>query len=171
MTGYVALLRAVNVGGTGKLPMSVLVEICEAAGFQKVKTYIASGNVVFQSDRAEDPVRRELEERVSAYARKHVTVMVRTADEIAGVLVRNPFLDAPRNRIMALFVPGQPPSDPLAGVTGIKNEQIRRGLRELYVYYPDGMAATRLRIPSEKQGTARNLNTVARLADIAAALS
>ncbi len=171
VTGYVALLRAVNVGGTRKLPMSVLLEICEAAGFQQVKTCIASGNVVFQSDQAEDPVRREIEARVSAYARKHIAVMVRTAAEIADVLVRNPFLDVPRNRILALFVPGQPPKDPLAGVNGIENEQIRLGLRELYVYYPDGMAATRLRIPSEKQGTSRNLNTVAKLAEFAAALA
>lgn len=49
MTEYVALLRAVNVGGTGKLPMAALTQMCEAVGFEKVRTYIASGNVVFQS--------------------------------------------------------------------------------------------------------------------------
>ena len=47
MMAYVALLRAVNVGGTGKLPMSELVAMCEGLGFSSVKTYIASGNVVF----------------------------------------------------------------------------------------------------------------------------
>ena len=52
MTVYVALLRAVNVGGTGKLPMADLRAICVAAGFEGVRTYIASGNVVFSSDLA-----------------------------------------------------------------------------------------------------------------------
>ncbi len=47
---YAALLRAVNVGGTGKLPMSDLARICENAGLHDIKTYLASGNVVFSSD-------------------------------------------------------------------------------------------------------------------------
>ena len=50
MTKYVALLRAVNVGGTGKLPMAELRAMCESIGFAKVRTYIASGNVVFESE-------------------------------------------------------------------------------------------------------------------------
>ena len=52
---YVALLRAVNVGGTGKLPMSELAAMCEDAGFARVRTYIASGNVVFVSELDEEP--------------------------------------------------------------------------------------------------------------------
>ncbi|RZA31633.1 MAG: DUF1697 domain-containing protein, partial [Lysobacteraceae bacterium] len=51
MSTYVALLRAVNVGGTGKLPMAELRQLCEASGFAGVRTYIASGNVVLQSER------------------------------------------------------------------------------------------------------------------------
>jgi uncharacterized protein (DUF1697 family) len=49
MTVFVALLRAVNVGGTGKLPMADLKQMCERAGFKAVRTYIASGNVVHKS--------------------------------------------------------------------------------------------------------------------------
>ena len=161
--------RAVNVGGTGKLPMTVLAEMCEAAGFSQVRTYIASGNVVFQSDGAEDQVRSALEDRLLAYAGRSVGVVLRTASEIAGALARNPFADSPGNRVMVLFIDGPLPSDPLDGVTGVKNEQIRLGKRELFVLYPDGMAITRLRIPSEKHGTARNMNTVAKLAEMAAA--
>jgi uncharacterized protein (DUF1697 family) len=55
MVKYIALLRAVNVGGTGKLPMSDLKAMCEDAGFSKVQTFIASGNVVFESKQV--PVR------------------------------------------------------------------------------------------------------------------
>lgn len=170
MTGYVALLRAVNVGGTGKLPMSELAGMCEAAGFSQVQTYIASGNVVFGSDHGEDHVRSALEGRLRDYAGKDVGVLVRTATEIAETLARNPFADAPPNRVMALFTDGSLPSDPLDGVTGVKNEQICLGKRELFVFYPDGMARTRLRLPSEKQGTARNMNTVAKLAEMSAAV-
>lgn len=171
MTGYVALLRAVNVGGTGKLPMTVLAQMCEAAGFEKVKTYIASGNVVFQTEASEDQVRSVMEDQLKAYAGKSVGVIVRTAVEMADALARNPFTDAPGNRVMALFVDGVLPADPLDGVTGITNEQVRLGTREMFVLYPDGMANTRLRIPSQKHGTARNMNTVAKIAEMAAAVA
>jgi uncharacterized protein (DUF1697 family) len=171
LTGYVALLRAVNVGGTGKLPMTVLAQMCEAAGFEKVKTYIASGNVVFQTEASEDQVRSVMEDQLKAYAGKSVGVIVRTAVEMADALARNPFTDAPGNRVMALFVDGVLPADPLDGVTGITNEQVRLGTREMFVLYPDGMANTRLRIPSQKHGTARNMNTVAKIAEMAAAVA
>ncbi|WP_174296863.1 DUF1697 domain-containing protein [Sphingomonas bacterium] len=171
MTAYVALLRAVNVGGTGKLPMTTLVELCEAAGLDQVQTYIASGNVVFRSDSTEQNIRSALENQLRAYAGKAVGVVVRTASEIADALARNPFKDAPSNRVMALFVDAPLPADALDGVTGIKDEQVRLGTRELFVFYPSGMAATRLRVPGEKHGTARNMNTVAKLADMAAALA
>ena len=68
MTSYVALVRAVNVGGTGKLPMSDLKTMCEAIGFQTVRTYIASGNVVFRSAWSELEVKAALEARLQAYA-------------------------------------------------------------------------------------------------------
>ncbi len=170
MTGYVALLRAVNVGGTGKLPMSTLAGMCDAAGFTGVRTYIASGNVVFRSDGTEEDIRSALEERLQAYAGKKVGVMVRTASEIAGVVARNPFPDAPGNRVAVLFVDGTLPSDPFDGVTGVADERICLGERELFVLYPQGMAVSRLRIPSGTHGTARNMNTVAKLAEMAAAL-
>lgn len=60
MMAYVALLRAVNVGGTGKLPMSELVAMCEGLGFSSVKTYIASGNVVFSTRAREGTVKAKL---------------------------------------------------------------------------------------------------------------
>jgi uncharacterized protein (DUF1697 family) len=55
-------------------------------------------------------------------------------------------------------------------VTGLTNEQVRLGRRALFVLYPDGMAKTRLRIPSEARGTARNMNTIAKLAEMAAVI-
>ena len=84
-----------------------------------MKTYIASGNVVLQSGGSEDEVRSALENQLHAYAGKNVGVIVRTAVEIADTLARNPFVKSPGNRVMALFVDGALPVDPLDGVTGI----------------------------------------------------
>ena len=77
MNAYIALLRAVNVGGTGKLPMTELKAMCETAGFKSVRTYIASGNVVFASTKSESQVKVALEAALAKYAGKPVGVMVR----------------------------------------------------------------------------------------------
>jgi uncharacterized protein (DUF1697 family) len=168
MKTYVALLRAVNVGGTGKLPMTTLLKLCEAAGFVQARTYIASGNVVFRGDGTEEHVRSALEKQLAKFAGKPVGVIIRTAAEIADAVKRNPFTDQPGNRVMALFVDGKLPRDVMEGVTGAKDEQLRLGKRELFIYYPTGMGDSRLRIPSQKIGTARNMNTVAKLGQMAA---
>jgi uncharacterized protein (DUF1697 family) len=168
MGSFVALLRAVNVGGTGKLPMSELKGICEELGFGAVRTYIASGNVVFTSRKSEAAVKAALEKRLEAYAGKPVGVLVRSAAEMAQVLSDNPFPKAAPNRTMAVFLDHAPPKDTLAGIRGQRDEQIRLGRREIYIHYGDGMAQSKLVIPAAKTGTARNMNTVATLARMAA---
>ncbi|HLZ83166.1 MAG TPA: DUF1697 domain-containing protein [Caulobacteraceae bacterium] len=168
MTAYVALLRAVNVGGTGKLPMAELRAMAQNAGFAKVRTYIASGNLVFESDLAEAKVKAALEAALKAYAGKPVGVIVRTGWEMAAVLAANPFPDAPANRTVAIFLDDPPPADLVAAVTGRASEEIAPGRREIYVHYPDGQGNSKLRIPAARAGTARNLNTVATLAGMAA---
>ncbi|HCT27198.1 MAG TPA: hypothetical protein DIW85_13415 [Stenotrophomonas sp.] len=170
MNVHVALLRAVNVGGTSKLPMRDLVAMCEDAGFADVRTYIASGNVVLRSALDEAGVRQALAQRLTAYAGRPVGVLVRSASEIAGVVARNPFPQAAGNRVVALFLDDRLPADPLHGVTGRRDEQLALGTREMFIHYGAGMADSRLRIPGSAQGTARNLNTVARLAAMAAEL-
>jgi uncharacterized protein (DUF1697 family) len=168
MTAYIALLRAVNVGGTGKLAMTDLKAMCEAAGFKAVRTYIASGNVVFESKLSETAVRKELERRLLAYAGKPVGVMVRTAAEMAEVSARNPFPHAPANHTVAIFLDAAPPADVLDSVSGRVDEEVGVGRREIYVTYGANMARSKLRIPAAKNGTARNMNTVAKLAAMAA---
>lgn len=168
-TAYVALLRAVNVGGTGKLPMAELKAMCEACGFEDVRTYIASGNVVFTSALKEKQVAAALEERLHAYAGKPVGVLVRTADEMAAVLAANPFPNAAPNRTVAIFLDAAPPADALEKATGVRSEEMAPGAREIYVHYGDGMADSKLKIPAAKAGTARNMNTIAKLAEMARA--
>ena len=170
MTAYVALLRAVNVGGTGKLPMTELKAMCESAGLRQVRTYIASGNVVFTSDEPETAVRAAIEAPLEAYAGKRVGVLVRSAAEMADLLARNPFADKPGNRTVALFIDEPLAADALAAAKNVKEEERRLGQRAVYISYGDGMADSRLSIPGAKAGTARNMNTIAKLAEMAAAL-
>ena len=170
MASFVALLRAINVGGTGKLPMGDLKQMCEALGFDRVRTYIASGNVVFISRKSEAAVKAALEERLEAYAGKPIGVLVRTAAEMAQVAAENPFPIAPPNRTIALFLDRAPPADTLAVIRGRKDEEIGLGRREIYIHYGEGMAKSKLVVPAAKTGTARNLNTVAALARMAAEL-
>src|SRR5947209_591374 len=170
MGSFVALLRAVNVGGTGKLPMSELKAMCEELGFASVRTYIASGNVVFTSRKSEAAVKAALEKRLEAFAGKLVGVLVRSAAEMAKVSAENPFPRAAPNRTVAIFLDRAPPRDVLAGVRGPKDEEIKLGRREIYVHYGEGMGQSKLVIPAAKGGTARNMNTVATLAKMAAEL-
>lgn len=167
MSVYVALLRAVIVGGTGKLPMAELKSFCEALGFAKVRTYIASGNVVFESENSETAIKAALEQRLEGYAGKPVGVLVRTAAEMAAVAKANPFPQAAPNRVVAIFLDAAPTADALKNLKHQGDEQLALGTREIYVHYGEGMADSKLVIPAAKAGTARNLNTVARLAAMA----
>ncbi len=170
MTAWVALLRAVNVGGTGKLPMAVLKAICEDAGFARVATYIASGNVVFTSPMAESRVKAVLANALHAYLGKPVGVVVRTASEMTAVAAANPFADRPGNAVVAIFLDDAPPADAIEQARGRVDEDLALGARELYVDYGAGMGRSTLRIPAAARGTARNMNTVAKLAAMATAL-
>ncbi len=170
MTAWVALLRAVNVGGTGKLPMSELKAMCDELGFAAAKTYIASGNVVFQSKKSEAAIKSALEKRLEAYAGKPVGVLIRTAAEMAQVAADNPFAKLAPNRTVAIFLDRAPTADAVEGVRGRKDEKISLGRREIYVHYGEGMGTSKLVIPAAKAGTARNMNTVATLAKMAAEL-
>lgn len=167
MTTYVALLRAVNVGGTGKLPMASLVKMCEGLGFEEVRTYIASGNAVFGSRLKEQKVKALLEQRLAEYAGKPVGVLVRTGEEMAAVLAANPFRKEPPNRTVAIFLEASPLPGALEEVRGRRSERLALGKREIYVAYADGMADSKLVIPAAAAGTARNMNTVAKLATMA----
>jgi len=163
----IALLRAVNVGGTGKLPMADLKAIAEELGFQNVRTYIASGNLLFDTGLDEATVKSKLEKRLEDYAGKPLGVMVRTAEEMAQAVSGNPFASESGNRVVAIFLDQAPPKSALTEHKGLNDERIALGSREIYVHYPSGQGTSRLLIPAAKAGTARNMNTVAKLAELA----
>ena len=163
MSRYVALLRAVNVGGTGKLLMSELAAMCRDAGFSRVETYIASGNVVFDSDAPAATVKALLETRLRAHDRKLSGVMVRSASEMQAIVDANPFMNAEPRYTYVIFLDAPPPADALLKAAGRKDEQMCLGKREIFVHYPSGMGRSKLRIPVANSGTARNMNTVVKV--------
>jgi uncharacterized protein (DUF1697 family) len=168
LTRYVALLRAVNVGGSGALPMAKLQAMCVDAGFTRIETYIASGNVIFDSKATATRVKAELESRLLAHAKKPVGVVVRTAAEMASVLEAHPFAKMEAKYTHVVFLDARPPRDALDHAVGVDGERMALGKREIFIHYPNGAGRSRLRIPAAKTGTARNLNTVAKLAELAA---
>ena len=172
MTAYIALLRAVNVGGTGKLPMTELKRIAGELGFGSPRTFIASGNLLFTSDKGEEKVRDMLEKALAEHMGKPAAVMVRTAAEMTAVATANPFLDSPGNRVLVTFLSEPPPRDALDQAKGLDGERLALGRREIYVDYCGALLGrSKLRIPAAATGTARNMNSVARLAEMAKELT
>ena len=165
MTRYVALLRAVNVGGTSKLPMSELKAMCIDAGFLRVETYIASGNVVLDSKAKPSAVKLAIEARLLAYFGKPAAVVVRRRRRWRPCSRPIPF-PRPAEAHLCDLPRRAPPRDTLARAAGQTVERMALGSREIFVHYGAGMGRSKLRIPAAKSGTARNMNTVAKLAEI-----
>ena len=166
MTGYVALLRAVNVGGR-KLLMTDLKSIADELGLADARTFIASGNLLFASEEREPELRDMLDTRLTGHMGKRVDVLIRTAAELADVVANNPFADQPGNRVGAIFLNRPPAADALERVRHQADERMALGTREIFVHYPNGMGPSKLQIPAAAEGTMRNMNSVARLAELA----
>lgn len=170
MKTHIALLRAVNVGGTGKLPMAELRAIAEGLGYRQVRTYIASGNLLLASGHSEAEVGARLEAALRERAGgKPVGVVMRSPAALAAVLAANPFPDAAPNRVIVSLLNEALPTDAAAGIKHQRDEQIVWAAREVYVFYGEGMRDSKLRIAAAEVGTARNLNTLRALLEMAAA--
>ena len=169
MTVYVALLRAINVGGSGKLPMKKLAELCTGLGFGEVRTYIQSGNVVFTSRKGEAAVRKALEPALTKALGHPADVIVRTAAEMAKVFEGNPFPEAPPAKVGIAFLNRRLTKAALKDVVTPGKEDVELGRREAYIHFPDGMGRSKLKLPKAwGAATVRNVNTVGRLAAMAA---
>jgi uncharacterized protein (DUF1697 family) len=164
MIAYVALLRAVNVSGTGALPMAELRAMGEACGFGNVRTWIASGNLLFESALDEVAVKAAVEQRLADRAGRPVEVFVRTHAELAAIVATNPFPDAHGSRHMVYFYDTAPPPDLISQCRDIQGEVLALATRELHVDYGDGIRFTKLKIPGKTDRTGRNMNTVRKLA-------
>lgn len=167
MPTHIALLRAVNVGGTGKLPMAELRTLCEKAGFTDVRTYIASGNLLFSSPLGERQAKARLEALLEKKLGKPCAVMMRSKADLEAVVKGNPFPEAAGNRLLIMFLDEKPPRSALDDVVIPASERLELRGRELFIHFPDGMGTSKLKIPFAKTGTGRNLNTIEKLIEMA----
>jgi uncharacterized protein (DUF1697 family) len=170
MTAFVALVRAVNVSGTGKLPKEELKAMGEACGFRQVRTFINSGNLLFASDLGESAVKQRIEERLAGHFSKPTPVYIRNVAEMAEILASNPFTDDKPSRTFAYFIDKQPVQAMLDEARDINGERLALGPRVIYISFGDGIGKTRLKLPAVKKGTARNMNSVAKIADLLAGM-
>jgi uncharacterized protein (DUF1697 family) len=173
-TRYVALLRGINLGKARQVGMPRLVEVLTAQGHENVRTHLRSGNVVLDSPLAEEELAEDLARAIEKEFGFAVPVVVRTGEELAAVVAGDPFATVATDpaRYLVTFLP-QPPDpaavDALPPAEG--GEYLVRG-RELYLWLPDGIQKTPLaswkwdRLLG-RPGTARNWNTVVRLAELA----
>lgn len=166
MASQVALLRAINVGGN-KLTMKELKAMGEEAGFESVSTYIASGNLIFRADEPPEKVRSILEARLEVFFGKPMDVLVRSGRELTDLVKINPYADQPGNKVAVIFLDRQPPKGLTATVAGEEGERFEPADRELFIHYPEGQGRSKLAFKDIGIATARNMNTVAKLAALA----
>ena len=166
MTRYAAFLRAVNVGGTGKLPMAELVKLAEGLGFANVKTYIASGNLIFETSMSAARAKEALAASVALTLGKPADIFIRDTAALKAVISANPFPQAESNRLMVVLLDIAPAPSMINAARFKTDEQIALGNGCLYVHYPAGMGKSKLKIPGAERGTARNMNTMRKMLEL-----
>ncbi|PKN99324.1 MAG: hypothetical protein CVU42_08720 [Chloroflexi bacterium HGW-Chloroflexi-4] len=175
MITYIALLRGINVGGKNKLPMADLVKILEVLGAQDVKTYIQSGNVVFQvkevnTDTFSTAISHEIEKQFG-FAPK---VLLMTEEEFDRAMDENPFPvpDKDGNTLHLGFLATEPENVDILELSALKTESEHYCLtpKVFYLFAPDGVGKSRLTAAAEKiigvEMTDRNWNTVCKLKEM-----
>ena len=176
MTTFVALLRGINVGGNMPVKMDALRTLVSGLGHTEVTTYIQSGNVVFKSRAGAAPtVAHEIEARLRTELGVDVTVVVRSAKELATTVRKNPFLpDADPATLYVIFLNDVPDRESVAGIDArpVAPDEFRILGREIFARYPNGYGRSKMTGPYfEKalgvRGTARNWTTVTKLLQLA----
>jgi uncharacterized protein (DUF1697 family) len=163
----VALLRGINVGGYNNLPMTELKALCEETGFKNVRTYIQSGNVIFESKFPEEKAVAKLQNALKSKLLNPVSVMMRTIEELETIIANNPFPSANPSQVGVLFLEQTVDQSIVEEFSKKETEEIVAGKREIYIHFPNGMGKSKLKFPkSAKDGTVRNINTVKKLADL-----
>jgi uncharacterized protein (DUF1697 family) len=171
---WVALLRAVNLGARNKVPMAQLRALLEDAGYENVRTYIASGNVLLDGPRSRTPLAAELERLIAKAFRVDTTVILRTPKELASVVAGHPF-GADTSHSHVVFLAAKPTRDAshrLAALDPSPDRAVLSGV-DVYLEYPAGysgsrLSAARLERLLAVRGTHRNWRTVVALAELAA---
>jgi uncharacterized protein (DUF1697 family) len=172
----IVLLRGVNLGSRNRIGMPKLRDALAAAGFADVSTYLQSGNVVLTSDASPAKLAAETERLIAATFGLEIAVVVRTRDELAAVVERNPLgaVAANPKRYQVSFLAARPPAglkDKLAAAA-TETERFAVAGREVYAWHPDGVARSKLWALLAGKGlgvtaTSRNWTTVTKLLELA----
>jgi uncharacterized protein (DUF1697 family) len=179
MSTMISMLRGVNVGGHHKIKMTELRALYESLGYSNVRTYIQSGNVLFETTESGD---ERLSKKIGAAIEKKFgfcpEVIVRTVDEMRSVVKRNPFAkqDFEPGKLAVFFLardPGKAARDAVARIEA-HPEVIKPVGSEIYIYFPDGQGRSKLKFNLIEKAinkvawTARNWNTVEKLLEMSA---
>jgi uncharacterized protein (DUF1697 family) len=173
----VALLRAVNVGGTARIAMAELKALAEDIGLAEPKTLLQSGNLVFEAGgKTAAALEKLLEREIAERLRVETEVMVRTARQLKTTIAGNPFPKEAKNdpsRLHVHFLKIPASAAAVAALSGaIKGREVVKGTgSEVFIYFPDGAGASKLTNAVIERhlgarGTSRNWNTVTKLAEM-----
>jgi uncharacterized protein (DUF1697 family) len=172
MTRYVALLRGINLGPSKKISMPALRQMTERLGYDRVTSYINSGNLIFDSDRDPADLEQEICAAVSGEFGLAVDVCVRSADQLAKVLAANPYPDGDPAKVTVAFLTRPAPATAPERVAALasEHEPFTFAGSEVYVHYGQGQARSKLAQRfADTVGvscTVRNLRTVAKLVEL-----
>lgn len=174
----ISMLRGVNLGGHHKIQMGELKVLYESLGLRNVQTYINSGNVIFKTA-GRDLARlgRKIEDAIESRYGFRPDVILRTPAEMREAIARNPYASRPGlepSKMAVSFLAAEPSQEAVEKVLAIEAEpeELRIDGRELYIYFPNGMARPKLSTALVERtlktpGTSRNWNTVRKLLEIA----
>jgi uncharacterized protein (DUF1697 family) len=168
----IVLLRGVNLGPRNRIAMPELRESFADAGFDDARTYLQSGNVVLSSRASPERVARTCERLIEDRFGLDIDVVVRTRDELADIVGRDPLAHVATNprRYQVTFLAAKPAADVIRRLTAaaVAPEQLVHIGRELYAWHPEGVGRSKLaaRLSGPELGvtaTARNWATVTKL--------
>lgn len=178
---YISMLRGVNVGGHHKIKMEDLRALYESLGYQNPRSFIQSGNVLFRTkDRNGEAISRRISDAIERKVGFRPEVLLRTASELREVIAKNPFASR-RNiepsKLAITFLAVRLDAERHGKLLAIDcaPEELRVHNRELYIYFPNGMARPKLSMSMVERilrtpCTGRNLNSVQRLLELAKAM-
>ncbi len=181
---YIALLRGINVGGKNRIKMADLKQVFEEAQLCEVQTYIQSGNVLFKSNELEEPLRKKIEQAIENSFGFHVSVILRTADELESIISNCPFsqekiLEAEASSegesLYVSLMANVPQQENLESLKAYSSENDKYHIkgREVFLLFSNSIRNSKLANNLHKlevSATVRNWKTINKLAQLARAM-
>jgi uncharacterized protein (DUF1697 family) len=178
MPVIVSMLRGVNVGGHNRIKMDALRALYESLELRDPQTYVQSGNVVFRTDKRDlVALAKRIEDAIEEEFGFRPAVILRTTSELRDAIARNPFAKRTGiepGKLLVNFLASDPGREVRDAVLSLKTdpEELRMDGRELYIYFPNGMARPKMSWAFVERmlktpGTGRNWNSVNKLLEMA----